>query len=185
MFSKKTLISGAFAAAALLSTTAQAHLVSFGWTDNMDGTVTLWGEHWHGDQTSSFSDNGGITITDTSGTISPYTVQWNGVLNNRDRDDMLADGTLTGWDYAGNGLAEHRDWFYTDALVIGNGDWNFFTGTRCCVDTMSAPVTVTLTGITSVGAGTGPGDTSVPEPTSVALFGLGLIGMGIARRKKA
>ncbi len=28
---------------------ATAHTVTFGWTDNGNGTVTLWNEHWHSD----------------------------------------------------------------------------------------------------------------------------------------
>ena len=179
---KKTLLglAGAVALAAV-TTTAQAHLISFAWTDNGNGTVRLWGEHWHGDLSAPSTANGGITITDLSGSITPFTAQWTGHLNNSDRDAMVSAGTLTGFADAGNGFAKYGDWMYTEDLVIGNGDWQFFTGTNCCIDTMGAPVSVTLTGITSVDAGTGP-SSAVPEPGTLAVIGLAIGGLGFGRR---
>jgi hypothetical protein len=98
MIKVKLSILVVFVAMICMVSTAQAHLVSFGWTDNGDGTVTLWGEQWHGDQSSASSANGGITVSDPSGIVPAYTAQWSGVLNNINRDDMVADGTLTGYD---------------------------------------------------------------------------------------
>ncbi len=195
------------ASVALLLTagTASAHTVTFGWTDNLDGTVTLWNEHWHGDQIFPCSegvlcsDNGGLTISgDGSGSLASYglnsyTVQWGGTLNNTNRDDMIADGTLLGYqDDPGNaGGGAYNDWLFTLPLVIGDGSWWFFTGTNCCIDTMSEPVLITLSGIGSVDPGTGPGGAPnpsvVPVPAALPLLGGAMAVLGFMgwRRKAA
>ena len=164
--------------------------------------MTLWNEHWHLDQTFPCNEgvlcsaNGGLTISGdgTLGSygVNPFTVQWAGTLNNTDRDDMIADGTLLGYqDDPGNaGGGTYDDWLFTAPLVIGDGTWYFFTGTTCCIDTMTHPVAVTLSGIGSVDPGTGPGGTPTPSPVPVpaafpllggAMTLLGLV--GIRRRR--
>lgn len=200
---KKKLIFAGALATCLSTGTAWAHTVTIGWTDNGDGSVTLWNEHWHGFQTFPCSEgvlcsaNGGLTLSGdgTAGSygINPYTVQWDGTLNNTDRDDMIADGTLTGYqDDPGNaGGGTYDNWLFTEDLAIGNGTWYMFTGTNCCIDTMSSPVEFTLTGITSVEEGTGPGAVvndggvpTVPLPAGLPLLGAGIAILGFKARRK-
>ena len=177
---------------------AQAHLTAFAWKDNGNGSITMWGQHWHGDQTVPSTANGGVRIGifGTDDTLWPV-FQWTGLMNNiggdiAGMDAMVTAGTVDGYAVdSGNfsNIASQNDWFYTDPLVLGNGTWGLFTGTNCCIDTMSAPGQFVITGISSVPGGTGPGtvpnSNSVPAPGTLALFGLGLASLGFGRKKKA
>lgn len=192
---KKVLLASSVAAMLGMASAASAHLVAFGWKDNGNGTVTMWGQHWHGDQSAPSTANGGVRIGAFGTDPTTWQVfQWTGFQNNiggtsAANDALVTGGTLTGWaPDLGNFSSSpfEDDWFFTDPLVIGNGTWGLFTGTNCCIDTMSGPGQFTLTGIISVPPGTGPGGVrSVPAPASLALLGSGLLGLAATRRRKA
>ena len=183
-FTKKALaLCGAAVALASFSSVANAHLVTFGWKDNGNGTVTLYGEHWHGDQIGPSTANGGITVSDPNNAANNVLAQWIGHVN----DVTIPGMNLTGFAAdPGHGQTSgaEQDWFFTAPIVLGNGTWNFFTGTNCCIDTMSSAIAFQVTGITSVDPGTIGQVGAVPEPGTWAMMLLGFGATGAAMRRR-
>ena len=174
--SKTLALVASAAALALVASSAQAHLNTIGYKDNGNGTISLFGEHWHGNLSTPYSANGGLHISDG---VTTVTTPWIGVIN----DTPIAGMGFTGWGptYTG-GSDNYQDWMSTAPIAVGNGTYTFYTGPNCCVDEMDyGPVTLTLSGITSVPPGIG----GVPEPAtwSMMIMGFGLAGAAMRRRK--
>jgi hypothetical protein len=179
----KILAAGAsIIAISSISSAANAHMVQFGWKETSTGTV-LYAEHWHGNLSSAYSDNGGLHITDVSNGTS-ITAQWVQVLNNTSTASLGLTGSQC--DPQNAGCNTEQNWMVTNAIPLGNGVYDFFTGTNCCVDTMGSPVRVTVTGITNTGGGiNNPIPGGVPEPSTWAMMilGFGLTGAAMRSRR--
>jgi len=196
----KIALAGLIISVCSLTNVANAHLIAFGWDDLDDGTMLIYGQHWHGDQNSPYSDNGGVRIgywddalsAANQDTASWQLFQWTNFINNMggnttQNNALVTAGTLDGWVKDSGHWSDsssENDWFVTNPLVLGNGTWGLFTGSGCCVDTMSQPMKISLTGISSIPDGTGPGGVSVPEPSTFAIFALGMIGLTSRRLMK-
>jgi len=170
---KKKLAGIVFGIFAMLSTAANAHLIYFGYSDNGDGTVDYFGQHYH---SMTQGTGSGLTFTDTTNSAIVFTGLWNDTLASQSVNDL--SGILTqGWDLSTSSSYNDTtafNWLIARNVSLANGVFQVSATNPTAVD---SPWSV----LPAVGVS---GVTSVPEPTSLAIFALALTGFAARRVKK-
>lgn len=173
---KKLTLSALLSATLFCATAAQAHIVGLGWTFEANGDVTFDALHWHG----SLSDPAGALIVD--GVSYNFTSYTNNTSSMTGLDGALVNSAYSAYDGAGtlSVTSSEDDWLHVtiSGLSAGSHDITADYGP-------GGLTSWTLDGgVTTTPIVTPPPTSNVSEPASIALLGLGLIGLGFTRRRK-
>lgn len=149
--------------------------------DNNDGSWSA-GHRWNwivfGDKLSSsspLSDFAGDTGDLPIGPFIAYTYCFGGHNGPTLLDNSQQDYYMAGWQPAG--IGDFLAWSGTSAAYVGQGDM-FFSTLNYSYTLGAVPADMELANLRN---GTSP----VPEPATMALFGLGAAAGALARRKRA
>ncbi|MGK0441278.1 MAG: hypothetical protein ACJA0N_001076 [Pseudohongiellaceae bacterium] len=153
---KKTLL----AAALVVPTAANAHLVGVGYTAETNGDVTFFGQTYHGNAANPLGETTGLTI---GGTL----YSWDGVLHGTTQAPSDLDV------YFPIMNRSFDAWFTLTVSGLTDGVTSIAGSTAELNDYWDGSTSFNIDVI------------EASEPSSLALLGLGLAGLGFARKKRS
>lgn len=169
----KKILKTLLAVTACLSFQASAHLIYIGYDDLGDGTVDFYGQTYHSTNQVLGS---GVQFTNANDNSDVYQALWNDVLGQKTVNEMSSVLTQ-GWDMSTSfGDSNNYLWHVARGVTLTNGTFNLSSLSATVVDLPwngSFPQVV-VTGVTDI-----------PEPSTLAIFALGIMGLVSRKLKKS
>ncbi len=169
----KKLLTGVLLMLGCMSMQASAHLIYFAYDDLGDGTVDFYAQHYHN---ISEPTGSGFKFTDSADSSIFYNAIWNDTIASKSVNDLISSFSQS-WDLAANSSYSDGytgNWLVARGVSLANGVYNVSTVSPTVVDTpWSALPQITVSNVT------------VPEPSTLAIFALGVMGLASRRFKKS